>query len=295
MSIQALNWAFSTFIENPGAKLTLIALANFASHPRGCPDDSQECWPAQSRLAEITSLDPRSIRRNLKLLVDAGIISVRHQIGKGGRFEQNIYVLNMTSPAAKMSDGPAAKMSDGPAVKMSDGTVGQKRHPPEDKYAFSTGQNVRRTINPLEPLRDNRPPTLESGVISFPSNGTGEGNGDRERERVEAGITLRPNGDGNCQWTDRPSLTPVLEKQNQQILRILGELMNVHTFQTFTPPIRLVSTSPWRFWVPNEHFVAWWSQPSSLKIMRKAIDAAAGESIEFGPFEIPVVSLEVSS
>jgi hypothetical protein len=283
LSIQALNWAFSTFIDNPGAKLVLIALANFASHPRGAPNDQQECWPAQSHLCKITSLSPSSIQRHLKQLTDAGHISVRREIGTLGQFGQNIYVLNMAPPAVTVNAGPA--------VTLTDGTSSHPDQSPAVKYAISTGQGDRYSINPLEPLKENRPPAVKSPVNIHSkvllSDGNGNGNHSTPASSDDQGVS--------CHWTDKPTLPSHLKAEWKWISNELKDQLNRHTYETWATPIRLVSVSPWRFWVPNQHFVNWWTQESSITIIRKVLSLEATETVEFGPFEIQLRAEEVSA
>lgn len=49
MSVQAMTAAFALKVENPTAKLVLLALANYA-------DQDGRCWPSQKKLCEVTSL-----------------------------------------------------------------------------------------------------------------------------------------------------------------------------------------------------------------------------------------------
>ncbi|MFF3056381.1 helix-turn-helix domain-containing protein [Streptomyces sp. NPDC057909] len=48
MSIEAMAWAFKQQIPNPGAKLVLLALCDFA-------DESWSCFPGQETLSTKTA------------------------------------------------------------------------------------------------------------------------------------------------------------------------------------------------------------------------------------------------
>lgn len=101
MSIQAVSWAISARVRNPGAKLLLIALANYA-------DERGECWPSQERLERDTELSERTIRTKLKLLEDGGFLSREERRSDAGRRASDFYTLHMGQPAnvAGRSEGP---------------------------------------------------------------------------------------------------------------------------------------------------------------------------------------------
>lgn len=75
MSIKATNWAWSLALP-PTVKLVLVSMANHA-------DDEGECWPLQSRIAEMTGLTDRAVRYVMHGLRASGL--VRSQGGKGRR------------------------------------------------------------------------------------------------------------------------------------------------------------------------------------------------------------------
>lgn len=67
MSVRAMVWAFERKIEAPGAKLVLLALANYAGSEWGC-------FPGQETLARDTSMSARTVRRHLARLERDGFI-----------------------------------------------------------------------------------------------------------------------------------------------------------------------------------------------------------------------------
>lgn len=83
MSLKASTWAWSvpagTKGISPALKLLLVALADFA-------DDGGRCWPSVPRLAAMTGLGERSVRRLLPDLVAAGLVAVEHQQGRNNRY-----------------------------------------------------------------------------------------------------------------------------------------------------------------------------------------------------------------
>lgn len=111
MSISAINWAFGLTIA-PGAKLVLIALANYA-------DEAGTCWPSQQKLAEITCLSERAIRSNVRILLKSQAISIVRQSGEGGKFAHNIYQLNQrqNQPAAESTGGGFCRTPEADSAK----------------------------------------------------------------------------------------------------------------------------------------------------------------------------------
>ena len=85
MSVQAITWAWLQPTGSPAAKLVLVALADRADK------DDHDCYPGQARLSRETELGERSVRRGLKQLADAGLIT----IGKRGRRNANGYQLHL--------------------------------------------------------------------------------------------------------------------------------------------------------------------------------------------------------
>jgi hypothetical protein len=67
MSIQAMAWAKRQKCGNPSMKAVLLAIADYA-------DENGKAWPSQTRLAEDTELDKRTIRRALLSLEDKGYL-----------------------------------------------------------------------------------------------------------------------------------------------------------------------------------------------------------------------------
>lgn len=67
MSIKAIDWAFRQKVDNPGAKLLLIALANYAN-------DEDCSYPSLKTLKEVTSIPVRTLTRLFKFLEKAGLI-----------------------------------------------------------------------------------------------------------------------------------------------------------------------------------------------------------------------------
>lgn len=120
MSVEAIAWASKQRTGSPGAKLVLIALANYAN-------DLGQCWPSQATLAMWTEQSDRTIRTHLATLESMGLIT-RQARGAGGSFTTDLITLNMAQrqilPTEKISDGkkqqiPAEKFSGKPLYEPS--------------------------------------------------------------------------------------------------------------------------------------------------------------------------------
>lgn len=98
MSIDALSWAFNLKIENPGAKLVLLALANYANHGDGS-------YPSIRRIEELTSIKPRTIATHLNFLEEQGFVK-RHPrtLANGGK-TSNLYELCTSLPLNRQEGG----------------------------------------------------------------------------------------------------------------------------------------------------------------------------------------------
>lgn len=84
MSIQAIAWALSRHVDDPYAKLILIALSNHADQQTG------HCWPTMSLLAKHASCDRRTVMRKLPGLADAGHIKIFHCHHRGRALDYQV-------------------------------------------------------------------------------------------------------------------------------------------------------------------------------------------------------------
>lgn len=90
MSIRATKWAWSLQLP-PTVKLVLAAMADHA-------DEEGECWPLQSRIAEMTGLGDRTVRYVIHGLKVSGL--VRAISGKGRR---GVFFSPWTSPKSMLN------------------------------------------------------------------------------------------------------------------------------------------------------------------------------------------------
>ncbi|MBC9717792.1 helix-turn-helix domain-containing protein [Streptomyces sp. TRM66268-LWL] len=123
MSIEAVAWAFRQEIPNPGAKLVLLALCDYA-------DESWSCFPGQETLATKTSQGERTVRRHLEWLEREGFIVSRARFAHGRR-TSNRYTIHSPSPntppltPSSPRKGPSAKPVNSPAEQAAEMTGGQ--------------------------------------------------------------------------------------------------------------------------------------------------------------------------
>lgn len=120
MSVEAIAWASKQRTGSPGAKLVLIALANYAN-------DRNQCWPSQATLAMWTEQSDRTIRTHLAALESMGLIA-RQAREVAGAFTSDLITLNLGQrqilPAEEISAGkkqqiPAEKFSGNPSKEPS--------------------------------------------------------------------------------------------------------------------------------------------------------------------------------
>lgn len=72
MSIGAIDWSIRVRVGDALAKLMLMAIANYA-------DEHGKAWPSAARLAEDCECGVSTVRRRIKYLEDAGLVTTRQQ------------------------------------------------------------------------------------------------------------------------------------------------------------------------------------------------------------------------
>ena len=87
MSVQAVGWALK--LDIPAAtKFVLVALCNYA-------DDKGRCWPSQESLARDTSMSDRTVRRHVKQLEEAGLITRKGRWKDGGSRTSDMFWIHI--------------------------------------------------------------------------------------------------------------------------------------------------------------------------------------------------------
>lgn len=118
MSVAAISWASQQTAGSPGAKLVLIALANYAN-------EANECWPSQATLARWTEQTDRTIRGHLQVLEAKNLIH-RQSREVAGRFMSDFITLAID----KVPDVAPGRRKNLPTEKSS---YGKKQQVPAEK------------------------------------------------------------------------------------------------------------------------------------------------------------------
>jgi DNA-binding transcriptional regulator YhcF (GntR family) len=95
MSRKSNDWAWNQALK-PTLKLTLLSLADRTN-------ETHECFPSYSRLVKDTNLNIKTIQKNIKILLDMGIIK---DTGKRKGSTQQVKVLKFTFINAEMVKQP---------------------------------------------------------------------------------------------------------------------------------------------------------------------------------------------
>lgn len=125
MSIKAINWVMNLELDNPGAKMALMVLANYANE-----DDI--AYPSQANIAQKSCQSERAVRRHLSDLESQGVISRTKRTNDQGHYISDLFKLNtdIQRPIC-----PAANLTDG-----------QKRHDPAANLAGNTKEEPKDNI-----------------------------------------------------------------------------------------------------------------------------------------------------
>src|SRR5688500_3752156 len=99
MSIDALSWAFNLDMPSPGAKLTLLALANYAN-------EDGIAYPSLKSLAKKTSQSIRTVQSNLGLLERLGLVARTQRLRANGSTTSALYTLKVGAGTPARADGP---------------------------------------------------------------------------------------------------------------------------------------------------------------------------------------------
>ena len=86
MSIKAMVWAIERHLTDPGEKLLLICIANYAG-------EQWDCYPSRAKLADDTSMSPATVKRKLAGLEARRLISRDQRFNENGRQGSNLITL----------------------------------------------------------------------------------------------------------------------------------------------------------------------------------------------------------
>lgn len=86
MSYKAMDWVCEQPIADPTAKFVLLMIAKHA-------DEQWQCYPSAARLAKLTGLDSRTVRRKVAVLKKQGYLFISRR-NNGGRQTSNLYTIH---------------------------------------------------------------------------------------------------------------------------------------------------------------------------------------------------------
>ena len=89
MCTNQLNLAWNASVSSHVQKLVLVSLADQAN-------SSGVCWPGIRFIADRTGLNRSTILRNIRLLSEAGHLTIEKRVGgQGGGAKSNVYMLHI--------------------------------------------------------------------------------------------------------------------------------------------------------------------------------------------------------
>ena len=90
MSIKAVSWAFDQQIDDPMAKLVLIAVADHINESTG------DAWPSVERLEQMTCASRSTVLRKLKMLETSGFLQRTKRYNKTDVYSLNLVGVTQT-------------------------------------------------------------------------------------------------------------------------------------------------------------------------------------------------------
>lgn len=97
MSVKALSWAFDMPINDPLAKLVLLAVANNHNEAHGI------AWPSVAHLCHVTGASERTVRNKLAKLEQVGAIRRKYRTGRSTQYH---LLFATPAPAAPLHHVP---------------------------------------------------------------------------------------------------------------------------------------------------------------------------------------------
>lgn len=104
MSIEAYQAVWQNSKQTGGLKLTLMALAEFAS-----PENNYHCWPSIATLAGMVRVTDRQIQTNIQQLEKSGEIMVNRNTGRGNANEYDLTPLVKGEVRGKKGEAESIK------------------------------------------------------------------------------------------------------------------------------------------------------------------------------------------
>lgn len=153
MSYKATGWAYDLPLRG-SAKPVLVALADFA-------DEAGSCYPGQERLAQMTGLNERTIRRALTRLETLGLIRRERRTDARGHRKSDRYYLAIGTQSLPDTEptGQTAQWAESPSLPDTVAGTYRKNHqgePSGGRQAPTPAQDQPQT-NGAEPWCNRHP------------------------------------------------------------------------------------------------------------------------------------------
>jgi hypothetical protein len=137
VSNEALGWAFKQDLPT-SAKFVLVVLADHA-------DENASCFPSQKKIARMTGMGERSVRRWLEWLEEQNVVTRSSRYGENGRRTTDRYRLNL---AANLTTGQSGRPQ--PPAETTTGQIDQWSDSTGSTPAMVTGGQIGRPARPAE-------------------------------------------------------------------------------------------------------------------------------------------------
>ena len=129
MSYKAMDWVCEQPIADPTAKFVLLMIAKHA-------DEQWRCYPSAARLAKLTGLDSRTVRRKVAVLKKQGYLFISRR-NNGGRQTSNLYTIHKPNEGGHVATGGWAEchpnISDNISDNISSSIRGAECHPSKEE------------------------------------------------------------------------------------------------------------------------------------------------------------------
>ena len=117
MSYKAMDWVCEQPIADPTAKFVLLMIAKHA-------DEQWQCFPSSARIAKLTGLDSRTVRRKVAVLKKQGYLFISRR-NNGGRQTSNLYTIHKPSEGGHVAqrgwaERPPLNISNNKSDNISD-------------------------------------------------------------------------------------------------------------------------------------------------------------------------------
>lgn len=119
MSLDATQWAWQQRAITPTQKLVLLSMADRAG-------ENHDCWPSIARLSLDTGLSDRAVQKNIKELVEKGLLRIEERRSKTNKY---ILVGVAGREDSVSTETPCSKADPDPLAKAGPTAKGERRSP----------------------------------------------------------------------------------------------------------------------------------------------------------------------